>query len=101
MGFHLSINFVFSEGCISHQGCEKDSNLWCTNKWKMDLQVKKLKVDIAHTPSKSSLAGPYHDPQDRDKLSISPSDERGLRKLILKCIALKVTSATKLFFAIK
>ena len=39
----------------------------------MDLQVKKLKVDISHNPRKNSLVSPYHDPQGRDKLLISLS----------------------------
>ena len=69
--FHLSINFIFSQTCISHHGCEKYSNLWCSDKWKMDLQVKKLKVDISATPRKNchwSLSSP----KDRDKLLIPP-----------------------------
>ena len=59
--FHLSINFIFSQTCISHHGCEKYSNLWCSDKWKMDLQVKKLKVDISANPRKNchwSLSSP-------------------------------------------
>ena len=36
----------------------------------MDLQVKKLKVDISTTPRQNSLPGPYHHPQVRDKLLI-------------------------------
>ena len=35
----------------------------------MDLQVKKLKVDISATPRKSFVTGPYHHPQG-DKLLI-------------------------------
>ena len=38
----------------------------------MDLQVKKLKVDISATPRKNSVTGPYHHPQGRDKLLIPP-----------------------------
>ena len=38
----------------------------------MDLQVKKLKVDIT-TPRQNSLPDPYHHPQGRDKLLIPPS----------------------------
>ena len=53
--FHLSINFIFSQTCICQHGCEKYSNLCCSNKWKMDLQVKNLKVDISATPRKNSL----------------------------------------------
>ena len=46
------------------------------NKWKVDLQVKKLKVDISATPRKSSVAGPYHHPQGRNKLLIPPIKHR-------------------------
>ena len=70
--FHLSINFIFSQTCISHHGCEKYSNLWCSDEWKTDLEVKKLKVDISANPRKNSVTGPYHHPQGRDKLLIPP-----------------------------
>ena len=70
--FHLSINFIFSQIYISHCGCEKYSNLWCSDKWKIDLQVKKLKIDIFATPRKNSVTGPYHHPQDR-QITLSPS----------------------------
>ena len=63
------MNFIFSQTCISHHGCEK---FWGSNKWKMDLQVKKMKVDISATPKKNSVTGPYHHPQGRDKLLIPP-----------------------------
>ena len=69
--FHLSTNFIFSQTCISHHSCEKYSNLWYSDKWKMDLQVKKLNVDISATPRKIchwSLSSP----QDRNKLLIPP-----------------------------
>ena len=39
----------------------------------MDLQVKKLKVEISTTPRQNCLTGPYHQPQGRDKLLIPPS----------------------------
>ena len=39
----------------------------------MNLQVKKLKVDISTIPKKNSLTGPYHQYQDKDKLLIPPS----------------------------
>ena len=42
---------------------------------KMDLQVKKLKVDISATPKKNSDTGSYHHPQGRDKLLIPPVKE--------------------------
>ena len=45
---------------MSHYGCEKYSNLRCSDKWKMDLQVKKLKVDLFTTPRQNSLPGTYH-----------------------------------------
>ena len=70
--FLLSINFIFSKTCISHRGCKNYSNLWSSDKWKMDLQVKKLKVDISATPKKNSDTDPYHQPQGRDKLLIPP-----------------------------
>ena len=54
----------------------------------MDLQVKKMKVDICATPRKNSVTGSYHHLQDRDKVLIPPSYRRGLRKPISKCIAL-------------
>ena len=38
----------------------------------MDLQVKKLKVDICATSKKNSDTGPYHQPQGREKLLIPP-----------------------------
>ena len=38
----------------------------------MDLQVKKLKVDISAIPMKNTVTGPYHHPQDRNKLLILP-----------------------------
>ena len=69
--FHLSINLIFSQTCISHHRCEKYSNLWCSNKWQMDLQVKRLKEEISTTPWKNFVTGPYHHPQGRDKLLIS------------------------------
>ena len=69
--FHLSINLIFSQTSISHHRCEKYSNLWCSNKWQMDLQVKRLKEEISTTPRKNFVTGPYHHPQGRDKLLIS------------------------------
>ena len=39
--------FTINKTCIFHQNIPKYSNLWCSSKWKMDLQVKKMKVDIA------------------------------------------------------
>ena len=41
----------------------------------MDLQVKKLKLDISDTPMKNSITGLYHHPQGRNKLLISPVKE--------------------------
>ena len=89
MRFHLSINLIFSQTCISHDGCEKYSNLWCSDNWKMNLQVKKLKVDISATPRKNSVTGPYHHPQGRDKLLIPrvKGEEKGnlFRNVLLYC----------------
>ena len=42
----------------------------------MDLQVKKLKVDISAIPKKNYDTGPYHYPQARDKLLIPQLRER-------------------------
>ena len=87
MRFHLSINFIFSQTCISHHGCEKYSNLWCSDKWKTDLQVKKLKEDISATQEKlchRSLSSPSRQRQ----ITYSPYQGRGLRKGISKSIAL-------------
>ena len=42
----------------------------------MDLQVKKLKVDISTTPIQNFLVGPNHHPQGRNKLLI-PSPVKG------------------------
>ena len=53
LGFHFSINVIFSQTCIYHHACEKCSNLWCSGKWKMDLRVKKLKQAFLLTPSKT------------------------------------------------
>ena len=38
--------FTINKTRIFHLGCGKYSNLWCSSKWKIDLQVKKMKVDI-------------------------------------------------------
>ena len=70
--FHLSISFIFSQTCISHHGCEKYSNLWCSDKWKMDLKVKKLKVDTSANPRKNSVTSLCHHHRGRDKLLIPP-----------------------------
>ena len=40
----------------------------------MDLQVKKLKLDIFPTPIKNCDTGLYHHPQGRDKLLIKGED---------------------------
>ena len=70
--FHLPINVIFS----SHHRCKKYSNLWCSNKWKMDLQVKKLEEEISATPGKTLSPVPiitlkaetnYSFPQLREK----------------------------------
>ena len=39
----------------------------------MDLQVKKLEVDIFAAPRKNSVTGPYYHSQSRDKLLIPPA----------------------------
>ena len=54
----------------------------------MDLQVKKLKVDISATPRKNPVTGPYHHPQGRDKLLIPrKGEEKGnlFRNVLLYC----------------
>ena len=55
----------------------KYSNLCSSNKWKMDFQVKKLKVDISATPKKNPDTGPNYHPQGRDKLLIPPVKTEG------------------------
>ena len=53
--------FTINKTCIFHHGCGKYSNLWCSSKWKMDLQVKKMKVrhsDKAKTLSPVSIITP-------------------------------------------
>ena len=52
--------FTINKTCIFHYGCGKYSNLWCSSKWKMDLQVKKMKVDIVKKAKLSprSLSSP-------------------------------------------
>ena len=59
----LHINFIFSLTCISQHDCEKYLNLWSSDKWKRNLQVKKLKVDISTTFRQNSFAGLYHHPK--------------------------------------
>ena len=93
LGFHLSINFIFSQTCISHQGC----NLWSSDKWKMDLQVKKLKVHISATPKKNSDTSPYHHPQGRDKLLIPPVEKTYFKMYYFKSIFLKHCQKNALF----
>ena len=45
---------IFSQTFISHHDFEKYSYLWCSDNWKMDLQVEKLKVDIFTTSRQNS-----------------------------------------------
>ena len=80
--------FIFSQACISHHGCEKYSNLWCSDKCRMDLQVKKLKVDISATPRKSSVTGAIITLKAETNYSFPQLRERGLKKPVLKCIVL-------------
>ena len=42
----------------------------------MDLQVKKLKVDVYASPRKNSVTNPCHQPQCRDKLLVPQLRER-------------------------
>ena len=93
LGFHLSINFIFSQTCISHQGC----NLWSSDKSKMDLQVKKLKVHISATRKKNSDTSPYHHPQGRDKLLIPPVEKTYFKMYYFKSIFLKHCQKNALF----
>ena len=60
--------FTINKTCIFHRGCGKYSNLWCSSKWKMDLQVKKMKVNIV-TKAKLSPRSLHH-PQGKKKLLI-------------------------------
>ena len=84
---------IFSQSCIFHHGREKYSNSWCCDKWKMDLQVKKLKVDISTTHSQNSVPCPYHDPQCREKLLIpqvkGEDYENLFQNVLLKSIFIK------------
>ena len=43
----------------------------------MDLQVKKLEVDISATPKKNPDTSPYHHLQSRNKLLIPPVKGEG------------------------
>ena len=61
---------------ISHHGCEKDSNLWCSDKWKTDLLVRKLKVHISATTKKNSDTGPIIIPKAETNYSFHQSRER-------------------------
>ena len=56
----------------------------------MDLQVKKLKVDISATPKKNSDTGSYHHPQGRDKLLI-PQLRKRTKKTYLEMYCFKST----------
>ena len=62
--------------CIFHHGCRKYSNLWCSSKWKMDLQVKKMKVAIVTKVKLSPWS--LSSPQGKNKLLIPPVKEGGL-----------------------
>ena len=42
------------------------------DKWKMELQVKKIKVDISTTPRQNYLHGPYHHPKAETDYSFPP-----------------------------
>ena len=57
---------------MSHHGCEKYLNLLCSGKGKMDLQVKKLKVEISATTRQNSLPGPCHRPKAETNWSFCP-----------------------------
>ena len=52
------------------------------DKWKMELRVKKFKVDISTTPRQNSLHGPYHHSQGRDRLLIPPVKGEDYKNLI-------------------
>ena len=54
----------------------------------MNLQTKKLKVDLFITPRQNFLPSLYHHPLGRDKLVIPRSKGGRLRTPISKCIAL-------------
>ena len=74
--------FVFSQMCITHNGCENHSNLWCSGKWKIDLEIKKMKVYISTIPRQNYLTGPCHHPKGRDKLLIRPVEGMIISKFI-------------------
>ena len=63
--------FTINKTCIFHHGCGKYSNLSCSSKWKMDLKVKKMKVDIV-TKAKKLSPQSLSSPQDKNKLLIPP-----------------------------
>ena len=54
----------------------------------MNLQTRKLKVDLFTTPRQNSLPSLYHHPLGRDKLVIPRSKRGRLRTPTSKCITL-------------
>ena len=63
-------SIYFVTNLYVHHDWEKYSKLWYSDKWKMNLLVKKLKIDISTTPRQNSLKGLYNHPQGIDKLLI-------------------------------
>ena len=63
--------FTINKTCIFHHGCGKYSNLRCSSKWKMYLQVKKMKVDIVTKPKLSPLS--LSSPPRQKQITHSPS----------------------------
>ena len=64
---------IFSETCISHHGCWKFSNSWCSDYLEKHLPVKKLNLNIFSLslfPRQNSAQGSYHHPPSRGKLLI-------------------------------
>ena len=66
---------IFSETCISHHGCWKFSNSWCSDYWEKHLPVKKLNLNIFSLslfPRQNSAQGSYHHPQAEENYSFLP-----------------------------
>ena len=99
MGLYLfPVSAIFSETCISHHGCGKFSNIWCSKL--LENAFAGLKIESRHFYSCSSRLksppGSYHTPQAEgnysspqtaffQKLFCLPA-ERGVRKLWLVVI---------------
>ena len=62
-------------------------NSWCCEKWNMDLQVKKLKVDISTTPGQTSLSPvPIITPKAETNYSFPPVKAEDYENLFQKVL---------------